>query len=278
MRPAPRRGWLCAAAAVAALGLSACRPAPPLPARAEEAAERAVAYFAQRQGRVPKGVLFALDFARRKFGVARLAPVVADWKEWHNDYDLDLVRPLSRWMDPAASYFPGSRGNFRSEAERALFDGLFCARLASRPQYLRDLERLTAQSGYALTHAALSSELSRENGCFDSAQLAPLRAQMVKGLAALVAQRQQNLDLELEALAMLHYLGERAAVRREWVEAALALQHQDGGWGVERSDAASAEHPTALGLWVALEVARPGAPRLAWIPAPPVQQQPPPEK
>ena len=64
---------------------------------------------------------------------------------------------------------------------------------------------------------------------------------------------------------MLEYVGAADRIQSAWVDAILAAQHPDGGWG-ERPPDPSNDHTTALALWVLL--AQSGRPRVdvPWVP------------
>ena len=237
----------------------------PLPARAEASAERAVEYFARRPQQVAKTSLFALDYLRRKFGVEKLQPVVATWARG-NAHEVEVMRPMARWLDASVPALP--RGTpFKHPFETILYEGLHCAEAGfNAANFDRDLKKLIVAQGYGVTHAAIAARLARENGCLSAEALATLEAIEVPSMLRIADTEKANLDLFFEVLALLHYLDAGKQVKPEWVERVLAAQHEDGGWGMEPSDTVSRDHPTALALWVLLEVARPGTPPIEWLP------------
>jgi hypothetical protein len=246
--------------------LASCKHEKPLRERADAAAERAIDYFVTRGPVTLKTTLFALDYERRKFGIARLAPVVERWDRG-NEHEMEMMKPLAQWIDPSIPFLEGGRFVFRTAIERVLYDGLHCRQpFWKLEDFMRDLDKAIESKDFGVTHAAMASELARENGCVSAEQLSGVRARMVKELEAIAEKNGDDQDLLFEAVAMLDYLGERARVKPEWVERVIAAQLPNGGFALLRGTKASHDHPSVLALWVLLEAAHPDAAPMAWIP------------
>ena len=160
-----------------------------------------------------------------------------------------------------------------SSVDRLTARALHCDRHPLPDAWLEALDAETERGSYALTHAALAGEWALENGCLSAAAIRPVRRQQVELLeqlasqrAELAAKRSASDDLWLEALAMLHYVGEPDRVPNVWIDAVLDAQQVDGGWAPHPVGMASHPHPTALALWVLLEYLHPNAPPAPMIP------------
>ncbi len=261
-----RRRWLGLAAV---LVLSGC--AGP---SAEQASERALGWFASRVHGADPGWANLFGYMHRRFG---LEAVNADGEPLHEVPDdperPELSRVYRRLVDPGAAVSKAEIAGLPTTIDRITASALHCDRIGLPADWIDILGRASELGGYALTHAALAAEWSRESGCVPEVELAPLQTRQIDLLAGLVARRAELAaefstaqDLWIEALAMLYYLQAASRVEPAWIDDLLRAQRPDGGFGARADAKASDPHATALALWVLLERTHPDAPPIRWVP------------
>lgn len=178
-----------------------------------------------------------------------------------------LTRPFYRLLDPGARPAEAELRAVTGLTGGVTAQALHCDWLPLAPAFWSELDRLAAGGGYGLTHAMLASVWIEENACkADPARLVQLRADGSRRLVELLDRGRGPTDLQVEALAMLFYAGQRVNVQPRHVDALLALRRADGGWALDGDRSASHPHTTALALWVLLEARYPQRPRVAMIP------------
>lgn len=256
--------------AVLLVALACSAPERPL----EDALSRAEAYFATRMDRADLGTAHLLGYLHRRFGlelhdaagVALHAPPAERARP-----ALDAV--FRRLVDPAATASTEQIAALDNPIDRMTGLALHCDHTGLPHDWADALRRAADQRGYALTHAALASEWSLENGCRSLAEIAPVQHDLVERLVALASDRaaldetyRASSDLFIEALVMLYYLRAAERVEPAWLDALLEMQRPDGGWPLRPDASSSNPHPSVLAIWVLLENLRPDAPRVRWIP------------
>lgn len=173
------------------------------------------------------------------------------------------LRLFGRLVDPGTRPDPADLATIANQSDRLLLAALYCDELGEAT--LDALAPWAEKGGADVSHGALALGWLLENGCVATGAAEPLRQRFLRGLAAEAA-RVPATDVGIETMAMLDYLGAAGRVESAWVDAVMAAQHADGGWG-ERPDDASNDHTTTLALWVLLGASgRPGA-AVAWIPS-----------
>jgi hypothetical protein len=245
-----------------------------LGAEAARARERALAFFASREEPADPSWAPLFGYLHRRFGLlvrdARGRPLRAAAADPARAEVAAVYRRLS---DPRAAVAPERIAALPSAVDRLTAVALHCERIPLPPDFLPALRRANEVGGYALTHAALAGGFALENGCLPPEALREIRRAQAERLAAQAAEREAlgatleaGLDVWIESLAMLHYLGEGGRVRGEWLRALLAAQRPDGGWARSPRANASDPHATALALWVLLETLEPGARPVPFVP------------
>jgi hypothetical protein len=251
----------------------AAQPTPLLApqARLDEAIGDAIAWLSRAlDSEWPADVAALLGFMGRAFdapGLDALAQKALATADAEAAATQGLTRPFYRLLDPNVRptdaellAVPGLTGAVTAQA-------LHCDWLPLAPAFWSALDRLAADGGYGLTHAMLASVWIEENACkADPARLVQLRADGSRRLVELLDRGRGPTDLQVEALAMLFYAGQRASVQPRHVDALLALRRADGGWALDGDRSASHPHTTALALWVLLEARHPQRPRVAMVP------------
>lgn len=184
-----------------------------------------------------------------------------------------LARIYRRVSDPSARATRAEVAALPTAIDRITATALHCDTVGIPADWVEVLRKATRAGAYALTHAALALQWTLENGCLPEIATLALQVEQAEALEAMAADRAGllerhalGLDIWLEAIAMLHYLGEGERVRAGWLDDLLGFQRPDGGWPNHPRDARSHPHPTALALWILLERLEPEAPRVAWLP------------
>lgn len=243
-------------------------------ARLERARDHVARYFEREVTTVDPGWANLFGYLHRRFGLelrnasgAALheVPVVQERAE--------IAAVFRRLVDPGASVPKQAIADLDTPVDRMTASALHCDRIPL-PEGWRDvLGQATGIGGYALTHAALAGQWTVENGCRSAIELAALQQRQVDALAALVdgrdarvAKIRNSIDLRIEAIVMLYYLGARDRVDPIWIDHVLEAQNEDGGWPLGPTAVASDPHASALALWVLLENLQPDAPAITWIP------------
>ncbi len=249
----------------------ACGPEPD-----PSASARATRWFAKHVDEPQPGWASLFGYMHRRFGLealdARGRPlhraVLADASdEW---------AALYRRLDDPAAAVPAARiAALESQTDRMTALALHCDRLGVPAAWPDVLAAASEAGGYALTHAALATRWTIENGCAPAERLAEIEQLQRDRLAAMAASRDaledaypNGTDLWLESIAMLYYLEGGDRLEPGTLDEVLVLQRPDGGWPVHSSARRSDAHATALALWVVLEHERPGARPIRWIAAP----------
>ena len=244
----------------------------------ERAIGRALGYFEHSVSEADASWAGLFGYMHRRFG---LVATDAGGKPLHatattDPNDLDESRIYRRLDDPQAAVSVLDIEAMPSMIDRMTAAALHCDRIPLPSNWLAVLSRATEVGGYALTHAALAGQWTIENGCRDWSALTGLQRTQIDALVALagspdrlIAEFDTPIDLRLESMAMLGYLGAAGRIPHQWIEEVRASQRSDGGWPLHPALDQSDPHPTALALWVLLERRIPATERIRWIAAPP---------
>jgi hypothetical protein len=241
--------------------------------RLEAARARGVAYFASEVRSSDPSWSPLFGYLHRRFGLeVRLSTGELAHEPARSGRRPELAVLYERLRDPMARVDPAVIARIPNAVDRMTAAALHCDRVRLPADWVDVLGAAARAGGYALTHSVLAAQWTLENGCRTPAELAALHREQTDLLVRLVEEpgaaterHEAPTDLWLEALVMLHYAGERARVRPEWIEALLEAQLPDGGWPRHPRDRRSDPHPTALALWVLLETIQPEAPPVSWI-------------
>lgn len=239
----------------------------PTPENAPESAiERAVAYFGRDVSTADPNWVALFAFLKRRFGLeVRLASGEFAHRVGAGSAGGVMQEIYRRIDDPTAAADKKAIADLDHVVDRITASALHCDRIALPADWLAVLTRAARAGGYALTHSALALEWTLENGCASrqSDEVVALRGEQVRLLGAMVNDRtglarqyETDADVWVEAVAMLYYVGGRAAVRPEWLRQLVGMQLPNGAWPAstraERADA----HATSLALWALLEATR----------------------
>lgn len=135
---------------------------------------------------------------------------------------------------------------------------MYCKQFPLPDDFVVRLHPFADLGGYELTHVALQYGSARSSGCLDGSSPSEkeLEAKMAFGLQAIAAAAPRDtpdIDIRLEAMAMLYYIGRPELMRPEWLHWILAEQRGDGGWAGASGDPESFPHSSILAVWTLLE-------------------------
>ena len=236
-------------------------------------------------------MLLILDFLARRFDVgwmqaaaARVrtpssATPCADGNASEAECEsASALSSIRRLVDPSVRVTAAQIANLAdatgSKVDGLTFAALHCRTVPLAEDYPQRIAHWLDPAGdyYDPTHAALALQWALEQDCLDAGEepVARLRALAIEQLVRFADGVPR--DQPIEAVAMLGYLGAGDRVERRWVDAIVAAQHGDGGWG-DLPDEPSNDHTTILALWVLLEQTRPVHPG-PWIPQSPRSDRP----
>lgn len=137
---------------------------------------------------------------------------------------------------------------------------MHCDHIALPAHFDQLVSRSIAAGGYSLTHAALSLQRLRENGCsLPGDQINKLRQRATTSIAATVGDKGPQSDWGYEAVALLFDSGRRDLVRPSWIAQIAQQQQADGHWGGSVGTNGN-DHTTVLALWAVLAFTHPNAP------------------
>ena len=271
MGPPRRIGALRAFALLAATALAACGDEDTtalLTAR-----DAGIGFFATRVQSVDPSWANVFGYLYKRYRLeARSAEGAALHRVPGNQARPEMEAIFRRLTDPEAAVEAARIARLESQIDRVTASALHCDRIPLPDNWIEVLRAASKAGGYALTHAALASEWTREAGCARPAAIAALQQEQVLALVALVEGRAQladsfrtPVDLWIEAIAMLSYLGASDRVQPAWIDDLLAAQRADGGWPAQEGGVSN-PHATALALWVLSDRLQPEAKRVAWVP------------
>lgn len=263
---------------VAALAASGCGEPPRSSARDDPAdvvaaRERAVAYFAEHVAAADPSWASLFGYMHRRFGLSAVDTSGRPLHARSSVVDRDGWAAIYRRLDDPDARISAERiATIESQTDRMTALALHCDEVGVPTRWPEVLRAASEAGGYALTHAALATRWSRENGCLSDAGLATIESMQRERLARMAASRDaledafaNGTDLWLESMAMLYYLEGGDRLDTTAVQDVVATQRSDGGWAAHPSRSRSDPHATALALWVLLENEQADAPPIRWI-------------
>lgn len=239
-------------------------PSAAQPERVEAAIQRATTYFSSRGLEVSKTDVVMLVFLLREhFELAFDFPAV---REFHRKYP-ELARAhfqiYDRYFDGRTSpviadeeVWKAFRGGYPEQIDALTGWSMYCRQYPLPADYLDALVGKAKSKGYGLTHSALQLQNVLNNGCgVDRERAVALKEDIRTRLVSLMedGDSKEDVDLRIEAIVMLYYMGFAPSVRPSYVDWLLARQNGDGGWPVSTTSGASHDHTSVLGLWALLE-------------------------
>ena len=202
-----------------------------------------------------------LDVMHRQFGIEAFANALEryDTQLVSRTDDVSILRIFRRIADYHNTLQEGDLQAVSAETDRITVPALYCDRIALPANYPAMLEDAASRGGYMLTHVLLAWTWLRENGGEVTLPSGFLEDVFRKN-AALINDDNVVTDLELEAAAFLHLVGQGALVGFGFVEKVVAVQNLDGGWRLSSAESdVSNWHPTVLALFLLLHVKNPAS-------------------
>ena len=119
------------------------------------------------------------------------------------------------------------------------------------------LERKLYLGGYELTHAALQLYELKKHDCIRDEYL-DLRIDRAKEALHKLFEdpkvHEHDIDLRLECIAILLYMGDYSHISNKEMHYVLTHQEANGGYKASKEEEETNEHPTVLGLWALAEM------------------------
>ena len=145
------------------------------------------------------------------------------------------------------------RHSFNSNSMRALY----CDQFPLPIDFLESLSKAVDDGAYHTTHAGFQLQIAVNNGCLDTsaAEVKAIMNKLVLRLQDVANNDTANVDICIEAMAVLVFLGRSELLSRNWVHYILNRQLSDGGFPATSLDTVSHPHTSGLALWVLLELA-----------------------
>lgn len=251
----------------------AAAPAPPHPSLIKAATDKALEYT-QKNKKLDPNAALVLHFLNRKFNLGSQY----DFSHFYKKYPISdpRGRALERMVNPnvkatAADFGSRYKGtslvDHLSNTSYMMNCALMCDKIPLPDDYFGLLEQQTQLGRYFLTHAALSLQWLKENGCItDQTRADKLKNLQTELLSKLIVEVEQPSDLGMEAVAVLLYIGGRDKLNPQRITNIINTQLPDGGWPLGKNSAKQAhDHATVHALWALLEYANPKAPATSWI-------------
>lgn len=231
--------------------------------------ERALTYLEAQPALAPSALL-VLDVLRRWYGFAvfpdladryRIALRNGNAAQLPEDWQSPYLRVMQRVISPVR-VGSGKQTRWENFAPEMLAKGginvitipaLYCDQVPYPMAYASILEAGLRTGGYELTHVGMALRWIDENGC-SSPMDASFEPTVARAIAELANPADGVTDLEIEASAVLMYLGRRDLVRADMIDAIANAQRPNGGWSTDSADKsiATSWHPTAMALWALL--------------------------
>lgn len=240
----------------------------------DDARDSALAYFAAEVESVDPGWAQLFGYMHRRFGLTAWDAAGRPLHEIPEGQERPEIAAIYRRLsDPSAGISMRQIAALPTAIDRITASALHCDRIPLPMDWPRVLRQAADLGGYALTHAAVASQWTLENGCVPATALAALQREQVDRLIQLVRHRdalaghmEASQDIWIEAIAMLYYLGAGDRVELAWIREMVQAQRPDGSWAHHPRSEQSDPHTTALALWVLLEQLQPDAPPISWVP------------
>jgi hypothetical protein len=237
-----------------------------MPSPREAAIERGIEFFAGH--RLRPDALIVLHMLHRRFEIEALSGMPEAHDEWllqralvidSDGAEAARIRVFRRLLFPENGVRPADLGLIVQRHDAVISPALYCDRMALPSDYGRTLRREAERGGYELTHVGLALLWMRDLGC-EPPTSQYFAASVVERVAALPNADARIHDMELEAAALVYYLGRGDEIAAGFVDAVLAAQRPDGGWSADSKTRpnTSSPHPTFMALWLLLEVDRAG--------------------
>lgn len=201
-----------------------------------------------------------LSYLQRRFGglvdLSWADQLVIDGLELLDTPAAEQFSFVRRFFDPAATppeQLPPAETDGAVSTDAIVLYSLWCDRVELPDGYVDTLRATAETGGYDLTHGLGGVQLMIENGCLDEREGSKLVGELAPPTAALL-DATAPADLELEACAILAWVGRWDLIPEDFAERVAAAQLPDGGWPLAGGDSVSDRHATLWGLRCALEL------------------------
>jgi hypothetical protein len=202
--------------------------------------------------------LVLADVVRRRFDVAALAPIEPALASEIATQGAPDARVLLRIATPDAVVTRAELDALTGTVDPFTGPALHCDRIPLPAGYARTLESNVRPGEYQLTHVVLAMIWIEDNHCARPYS-DDLRARVIAETAKLVhAGDGETTDLELEAAALLSYLGEERRLPPSFIDDVVAAQRPNGGWAIASPYRDTNGHTTGFALWFLCESLWPG--------------------
>lgn len=219
----------------------------------QSAITNAIDFF---EGSSEPHALLWLDVIHRRFKIAAFADALQRYDQVlaDNPGQASQLRVFRRIADYDNQLQVGDLEVMVTDLDRLTIPALYCDRLVLPTDYAAMLENAVTLGEYHLTHALLGCIWIQDNGCET-----PLPDGFIENIyhanAALIGNDPVVEDLELEAAAFLYLSGQGELVDDIFIEHVIAVQNDDGGWGISSDSPGDSHwHPTILGLLLLLHM------------------------
>lgn len=192
-------------------------------------------------------------------------PIDTAWRTAREIADRDTDNPLRRFWDASTDppleetsfWIVPTSSEQRVNTNRVVGEALYCAERGWRPETSRYVAGPMRDSGgYQTAHALWALYLAARNGCLADGEylrLAPDLQRELRDHEPVEFQPSETLDVDLfaERLLMLIMTGDTGAPVDSWIDALLALQNEDGSWGIDRpgENPYFRYHATMVAVW-----------------------------
>jgi len=220
------------------------------------AACRAIEPFARGDFTEPFDLL-AGDVSARRFRVAGLSGLWSLYQQALAQTPTAALRVYARVGDAAAQLTADELSTLTG-FDAYTGPALHCREHPLPSDFGAVLADNVALGGYAATHALLALLWLGDRACPSPGGDTFLEATLTASAAVIDQDHSLTTDLEMEAAALLAYLGEAGRVPAGFVDGVVANQQDGGGWGPYAPTDPASGHTSALALWYLHELLFPG--------------------
>ena len=229
--------------------------------------KRATYFNAQRS------IFGIVDYFKRNEAVIRNPDAVVLIDQVQEIYDVDFSYSFS----PESDFMMGFNSAFRRlhddsfRVDKSVFESvanghsfnansirsLYCDQFPLPQGFLEVLSSQINKGGYYATHAGFQLQIAINNGCLNPSdpEVQALTQKLIESLRMVASTDTTNVDVCIEAMAVLIYLGRSDLLEKEWIAYIISTQNTDGGFPPTTQDVESHPHTAGLALWVLLETA-----------------------
>jgi len=221
----------------------------------EKSISNAVRYF-ENLSDVDVSLMYNYHYLQKKFEIKKLYPsekildklnLYGDMLIYHNAF---LYRLVDKSFSVSKEQLKHEFYNIMSEL---MLKSAYCDLYPVDNNFLNILEGEAIKGKYNLTHALLSLQWLKENGCVNKEDVKNLEQSLIAKHIELIESADEFDDLTIEAVAFVQYCGYHHLVKEEWIQKIIAIQQKDGGWKWNSKNNNTDTHPSISALWSLLE-------------------------